>query len=87
LKAVEEGRVGLYFLGERRVIAASMAEDAVVVGTSTVIVLPGVSFGGSVSAILGYSIASVRFRHFNRGRGSLTSWTKNFDGSQKRILD
>jgi hypothetical protein len=51
---VEEGRVGLYFLGERRAIVGLVAEGAVVEGTSTTIVVPpGDSPRGSVvSAIL-----------------------------------
>ena len=53
-KVVEEGRVGLYFLGERSVIAALVEVGAVVGGTSTAIVVtPGDSpCGRVVPAIL-----------------------------------
>ena len=56
-KVVEEGSVGLYFFGERRVIEEFVADDAVVLETSTTIVVPpGDSPGGSVaSAISGCS--------------------------------
>ena len=48
LKVAEEGRTGLYFLGERRVIGSFVAEGAVILGTSTIIVVPpGDSPGGS----------------------------------------
>lgn len=53
-KVVEDGRIGLYFFGERRLMGASVVEGAVGLGTSTTIVVPpGDSPGGSVeSAIL-----------------------------------
>jgi len=57
MKVVAEGRVGLYFLGERSVIGGVIEVGAVMGGTSTTIVAPpgdspGGRAAGVVSAIL-----------------------------------